>query len=135
MCGVPKCVVVPGDHGSTFAGNPLVCHTACTVVAIISDPAFLASVNSKGEKLRAGLKKATAGNPHVKEIRGLGLLVGVQLDYPAGKVVDAAREAGLLIITAGKGDVVRLVPPLVIEDHEIEQCCDLLGKILAQAQP
>lgn len=125
-------VMKPGDHGSTFAGNPLVCATATTVVDVISDPAFLASVDAKGERLRAGLRAATASNPHVKEVRGMGLLVGVQLDVMAGKVVEAARAEGLLIITAGKGDVVRLVPPLVISDAEIDECCQVLARVLAK---
>lgn len=74
------CVAVPlgchvafaGDHGSTFAGNPLVCATACTVFDIISDQAFLDGVVAKGERLRAGLRAATAGNKHVKEVRQHG---------------------------------------------------------------
>jgi acetylornithine aminotransferase len=109
-----------------------VCATATAVVDVISDPAFLASVEAKGERLRAGLRAATAGNPHVLEVRGVGLLVGVQLDVMAGKVVEAARAEGLLIITAGKGDVVRLVPPLVISDEEIDHCCRVLAGVLAR---
>lgn len=127
-------IMKPGDHGSTFAGNPLVCATACTVFDIIADPSFLASVNSKGERLRAGLRAKLAGNPHVKEVRGSGLLVGVQLDAMAGKLVDAARQEGLLIITAGKGDVIRLVPPLTVTEEEIDSCCEILGRIIAQGQ-
>eukprot|EP00879_Flechtneria_rotunda_P030695 GHRR01033363.1.p1 GENE.GHRR01033363.1~~GHRR01033363.1.p1 ORF type:complete len:392 (+),score=137.69 GHRR01033363.1:157-1176(+) len=125
----------PGDHGSTFAGNPLVCATACTVFDTIADPAFLASVDAKGERLRAGLRAALAGNKHVKEVRGLGLLVGVQLDFMAGPVVDAARAEGLLIITAGKGDVVRLVPPLTVTEAEVDHCCEVLAKVLQKASP
>ena len=88
----------PGDHGSTFAGSPLVCHAALTVMNIISQPAFLEEVVSKGEQLRNGLKKALGGNSHVQEIRGLGLITGIQLDTvrlvpfhatdpPSGKVL------------------------------------------------
>lgn len=69
-----------GDHGSTFAGNPLVCHAAEAVVDIITEEGFLEDVTRKGEKLRAGLEKALGSNPHVKQVRGLGLIVGVQLD-------------------------------------------------------
>lgn len=123
----------PGDHGSTFAGNPLVCATAGAVFDVIADPAFLASVDAKGERLRAGLRASLAGNPHVREVRGLGLLVGVQLDQAAGPVVEAARAEGLLIITAGKGDVIRLVPPLVITDAEIDAACAKLAGVLAKA--
>jgi acetylornithine aminotransferase len=102
---------------------------------VISNPAFLEAVNTKGERLRAGLRASTQGNPHVKEVRGLGLLVGVQLDYMAGPVVEAARKEGMLVITAGKGDVVRLVPPLVISEEEIDQCCEKLGKVIAATSP
>ena len=70
----------PGDHGSTFAGSPLVCHAALTVMNIISQQSFLDDVISKGERLREGLRKALGSNSHVKEIRGLGLITGVQLD-------------------------------------------------------
>lgn len=69
-----------GDHGSTFAGNPLVCHAAEAVVDIITEEGFLEDVTRKGEKLRAGLEEALGSNPHVKQVRGLGLIVGVQLD-------------------------------------------------------
>ncbi len=70
----------PGDHGSTFAGSPLVCNAALTVMDIIAQPSFLAEVVSKGERLREGLQKALGSNSHVKEIRGLGLITGIQLD-------------------------------------------------------
>ena len=121
-----------GDHGSTFAGNPLVCATAGTVLDIIAEPSFLDSIEAKGERLRAGLRKATASNPHVQEVRGLGLLVGVQLDVSASKAVEAARAEGLIIITAGKGDVVRLVPPLVITNEEIDEAVVKLAAVLAR---
>lgn len=70
----------PGDHGSTFAGSPLVCHAALTVLDTIAEPSFLEAVVSKGERLRKGLQEAVGNNPHVKEIRGLGLICGIQLD-------------------------------------------------------
>ncbi|EFN54478.1 hypothetical protein CHLNCDRAFT_35898 [Chlorella variabilis] len=122
-------VMAPGDHGSTFAGNPLVCHAACTVFDIISDPEFLAGVTRKGELLRSGLRAALEGNPHVQEVRGLGLICGVQLDQMAGPLVTAARDRGIIVITAGKGDIVRLVPPLVVSEEEIEKCCKVLGEV------
>ncbi len=83
---------------------------------------------------RAGLRRTMGSNPHVKEVRGLGLLVGVQLDVSAGKLVEAARAAGVLIITAGKGDVVRLVPPLVATDEEIDKVCEVLGRLIHEVQ-
>ncbi len=122
-------VMLPGDHGSTFAGNPLVCHAACTVFDIIADPAFLADVERKGNALREGLTKALAGNSHVLEVRGSGLICGVQLDQMGSKVVETARDEGLIVITAGKGDVLRLVPPLTVTDDEIKKCCEIMGQV------
>ncbi|KAL4421406.1 hypothetical protein ABPG75_010697 [Micractinium tetrahymenae] len=122
-------VMAPGDHGSTFAGNPLVCHAACAVFDIINTPEFLAGVERKGELLRSGLREALAGNPHVKEVRGLGLICGIQLDRMAGPLVTAARDRGVIVITAGKGDIVRLVPPLIVSEEEIATCCKVLGEV------
>lgn len=81
-------------------------------------------------RARAGLRGIASA--HVKEVRGEGLLCGVQLDVPAGPVVTAAREMGVLAITAGAGDVIRLVPPLVVTDEEIDACVAVLGKAIAQ---
>ena len=65
----------------------------------------------------------------------MGLICGVQLDVPGGPVVDTARDMGLLLITAGKGDILRLVPPLVVTDKEIEFCCETLGKAINKVYP
>lgn len=116
----------PGDHGSTFAGNPLVCATALAVFDIIKEPTFLESVAAKGEYLASSLREALKGNPHVLEVRSSGLMCGIQLDQQAGAVVEASRNNGLLVITAGSGDVVRLVPPLTITQKDIEEGVDIL---------
>ncbi|GLC41085.1 hypothetical protein PLESTB_000944700 [Pleodorina starrii] len=128
-------VMKPGDHGSTFAGNPLVCAVACTTFDIINSPTFLTAVEQKGHRLREALKCCMGSNPHVREVRGVGLLVGVQLDMMAGPVVDAAREMGVLAITAGKGDVIRLVPPLTVTDAEIDRAAEVLGAALNKVAP
>ena len=73
-------VMSPGDHGSTFAGSPLITHVAGVTLDILSDPSFLEAVNAKGERLRQGLRAALQHNPHVKEVRGQGLINGIQLD-------------------------------------------------------
>mmetsp|Transcript_17037 Transcript_17037/g.30970 ORF Transcript_17037/g.30970 Transcript_17037/m.30970 type:complete len:461 (-) Transcript_17037:751-2133(-) len=125
-------VMKPGDHGSTFAGNPLVCRAACAVFDQISQPAFLAAVEAKGEYLRKQLREALGSDPRVVEVRGMGLLVGVQLNTPAGPLVDAARDEGVLAITAGKGDVLRLVPPLVITNEEIDEAVAAIARALAR---
>ncbi|GBG63341.1 hypothetical protein CBR_g37699 [Chara braunii] len=121
-----------GDHGSTFAGGPLVCHAALAVLDRIESDGFLEGVAKKGERLKRSLQDALSANKHVKEIRGVGLLVGIQLDVPAGPIIDAARESGVLAITAGKGDVVRLAPPLVIADEEIDFAVQVLANCIGK---
>ena len=119
-----------GDHGSTFAGSPLVCNAAIAVLDKISKPSFLASVSKKGQNFVETLKQKLGSNPHVKEIRGFGLIIGIELDVPASPLVDACRGSGLLVLTAGKGNVVRLVPPLIITEHELDQAAEILYKSL-----
>jgi len=120
--------VKPGDHGSTFAGGPLVCAAAEHVLERVSHPDFLAAVRARGEQLLHGLRSATAGLAAVREVRGSGLLVGVQLDRPAAPLVEALRGAGLLAITAGKGDVLRLAPPLVVQQTQVNQAIALIAR-------
>lgn len=115
-----------GDHGSTFAGSPLVCNAALTVLNKISQTQFLSSVTEKGQYFKELLTTKLASNPHVKEIRGVGLIIGIELDVSASPLVDACREAGLLILTAGKGNVVRLVPPLIITKDELDRATKII---------
>jgi acetylornithine aminotransferase len=115
---------VPGDHGSTFGGNPVACAAAVAVCATVDDE-LLARVGTNGDRLRAGL----AGLPHVVEVRGRGLLVGAELDVPAGDVVDAALDAGLVTLTSG-GNVLRLAPPLVVEPAHVDRALEILEEVL-----
>ncbi|CAL1409416.1 unnamed protein product [Linum trigynum] len=119
-----------GDHGSTFAGGPLVCSAAISVMDKISKPGFLSSVSEKGQYFKNLLTQKLGSNSHVKEIRGLGLIIGIELDVSASPVVDACRNSGLLVLTAGKGNVVRLVPPLVITQEELSQAAEILANAL-----
>ena len=105
----------PGDHASTFGGNPVAAAAACAVVEAI-DEALLANVREQGAALCEGL----ALLPAVKEVRGRGLLLGATLDRPVGPVVDACRERGLLVLSAGP-DVLRLTPPLVVGSSEVTE--------------
>ncbi|MCU0483604.1 MAG: acetylornithine/succinylornithine family transaminase [Chloroflexi bacterium] len=114
----------PGDHGSTFGGNPVASAAACAVVEAIDDQ-LMANVVERGEQLGAGLRAI----PAVREVRGRGLLLGATLDRPAGPVVDACRERGLLILTAGP-DVLRLLPPLVVSGAEVDEALAILGEAL-----
>ncbi|KAK9275355.1 hypothetical protein L1049_022619 [Liquidambar formosana] len=120
-----------GDHGSTFAGAPLVCNAALAVLDKISKPDFLANVSKKGKYFKKILMEKLGGSSHVREIRGAGLIIGIELDVSASPLVDACRNSGLLVLTAGKGNVVRLVPPLIITEQEL----DLATEILLEALP
>ena len=115
----------PGDHGSTFGGNPVACAAACAVVEAIDD-ALLENVAARGEQLAAGLRRL----PGVLDVRGRGLLLAAVLDRDAGAVVDACRERGLLALTAG-ADVLRLLPPLVVTEAEVDEALALLADALA----
>jgi predicted acetylornithine/succinylornithine family transaminase len=116
----------PGDHGSTFGGNPVASAAACAVVEAIDD-ALLANVAERGKQLAAGLSELDA----VRQVRGRGLLLAGVLDGgDAGAVVDASRERGLLVLTAGP-DVLRLLPPLVVTEAEVEEALAVLREVLS----
>jgi acetylornithine aminotransferase len=116
----------PGDHGSTFAGNPLVCRAGEVVMDRLEGAGFLESVNERGAQLMDGLRAGLKDCAIVSEVRGLGLIVGVQMTKPAGPAVGACRDKGLLVLTAGAGDVMRILPPLVVTEAEIAQAVDII---------
>ena len=120
----------PGDHATTFGGGPLVAGVALDVVRAIAHPAFLADVRRKAEWLGARLGRLAAGAPRVREVRGRGLMWGLELAEPAAPLVAAARERGLLVLTAGP-QVIRLLPPLVIAVEELERGVAILEELLA----
>jgi acetylornithine aminotransferase len=115
---------VPGDHGSTFGGNPVACAAACAVVDAV-DEALLASVRENGARLADGLR----GLPGVVEVRGAGLLVGAELATPAQPFVDAALAAGLVTLTSS-ANVLRLAPPLVVEAEHVDRALAILSEVL-----
>lgn len=120
-------VMHKGDHGSTFAGGLIVTHVARYVVNRIAQPAFLEEVAAKGKLLKEMLEELNS--PHVVEVRGQGLMVGVELDIDTSAVVSKGYERGVLFVNAGP-NVVRFVPPLVISEAELRQVVDVLGQIL-----
>lgn len=120
-------VLQPGDHGTTFGGNPLAAAAASVVLAELAKPGFMAEVERKGEKIRATVRAWE--NPLVKEVRGMGLMIGFGLTLPPGDVVTACRAKKLLVLTAGD-DTLRLLPPLVITDAEIDRGLAILKSVL-----
>lgn len=113
--------IQPGDHGTTFGGNPLATAVGATVFRKISDPAFLAHVQQVSNYLDEALQDLAAEHPDVVlELRGRGLMRGVRIAGSAGAVREAAHRHGLLVATAGE-DVIRLLPPLIIEPQHVDE--------------
>ncbi len=119
----------PGDHGTTFGGGPFVASVALAVLRTISEPSFLAEVQRKGEALDRGLQGLVSRHARVVATRGRGLMRGLKLDGPVAEVIAAAREEGLLLVGAGP-DVIRLLPPLVVSDDEIDRAVGTLDRVL-----
>ena len=120
----------PGDHGSTFGGNPLAATAALACVTIIQDQQFLESVKKKSELLVAALLGLKAKYPAIKAIRGLGLMLGIEFDIPVKPIVQRCAEQGLLLVGAGE-NVIRFLPPLTVSDDEIIEAIALLEIVLA----
>ncbi|KAB5583404.1 acetylornithine aminotransferase [Coniochaeta sp. 2T2.1] len=119
-----------GDHGTTFGGNPLACRLAHYIVSRLADPALQQEVAAKNAVFVRGFKQLQAKYPDlVKEVRGRGLILGLQLTEDPNPIVAAARERGLLIITAGT-NTLRFVPSLTISDTEIQEGLGILEKAI-----
>ena len=114
----------PGDHASTFGGNPVACAAACAVLDTL-DEEFLEHVQAMGERLAAGL----ASLPAVQEVRGLGLMLGGELDRPVAPIVTACLDRGLVVGSAGDS-VLRLTPPLVVGPNDIDQALAIISEVL-----
>ena len=110
-------VFKPGNHGSTFGGNPLACVAALTTLEVIEADGLMAHADKLGEAIRDGLRSGLSAVVGFVEVRGDGLMIGVELDRPCADLVKRGLEAGLLInVTADK--VVRLLPALTMSDAE-----------------
>jgi acetylornithine/N-succinyldiaminopimelate aminotransferase len=121
VCG-PKAagVLTAGNHGTTFGGNPLAMRAGVETLAIMEADALVAHAGAMGERLTAQLREGLAGQAGVVEIRGQGLMIGIELDRPCGVLLQRALDAKLLIsVTADK--VVRLLPPLIISADEVDE--------------
>lgn len=117
-------VFVPGDHGSTFGGNPVVCAGAVHILNTMDD-AFLQDVQKKGTYLKEKIGKM----PHVENVAGLGMMLGIQLDVEAKPVINALLEEGLLVLSAKTK--IRLLPPLTITQEELDKGLTILEQTLA----
>jgi acetylornithine/N-succinyldiaminopimelate aminotransferase len=123
--GAAAAVFKPGTHGSTFGGNPLACAAALATLEAIEEEGLMQNAARIGAVLLAGLRDALAGRPGVVEVRGQGLMIGVELDRPCGELVGQAMDAGLLI-NVTMDNVIRLLPPLVMNEAEARQVLAIL---------
>ncbi|MEN8260376.1 MAG: aspartate aminotransferase family protein [Pseudomonadota bacterium] len=124
-------MLTAGMHGSTFGGNPLACSAALSVIEVVERENLAARAVELGRVLLDGFRGGLGGNPHVKEIRGKGLMIGIELDRPCADLVGQALEKGLLInVTAT--NTIRLLPPLILKNDEarvlIATVCNLIGQ-------
>lgn len=123
-------VFVPGDHGTTYGGNPLACAAVNKVIDIFEKDGILDNVNKVSVYLKMVLDKIVNDFDCVKERRGLGLIQGLELTVPVGEVINKCLERGLIIISAGK-NVLRFVPPLVINEENVDEMAQILRAALS----
>ena len=121
----------PGDHGTTYGGNPLAAKAVCKVFEIFEKEHIVEKVSELSEYFFAKLKKLSEKYPAlITDVRGKGLLIGLEVSCLNGDVVKKAMDKGLVVLTAGS-NVVRMAPPLVIKKEHIDSCCDILDEVFA----
>ena len=120
-----------GDHGTTFGGNPLAAAAALATLKVIADEKLCAAAQKKGEWLHKEIQKLKVKYKTIKEVRGMGLMMGIQLDQPAAPIVQRLLEQGV-IANATAESVLRLVPPLNIPKSDLELVINKIEKILKE---
>ena len=136
--GIPLGVVIckedialalsPGDHGTTFGGNPVACALGSTVLEIISQKPFLKEVKLKGEYLKKKLNALKEKFDIIQEIRGSGLIIGIQLSEDPLPFINKCKQKGLLVVKAGH-NTIRMLPPLIVKTKEIDKAVSLLENV------
>ncbi|MGE6259173.1 acetylornithine transaminase [Heyndrickxia sporothermodurans] len=124
---------VPGTHGSTFGGNPLAATAGLATLETIFSTNLLSNIQEKINRLWSKLEEVKQKHSLVKDIRGKGLLIGIVIEKEANQLVELARQEHLLILTAGP-NVIRILPPLTVNDDEINQFFDIFNRILSEVE-
>ena len=127
--GAAADLMQPGNHGSTFGGNPLVCAAAIAVIDTIESEGLCARATELGHRIIEGLKQNLKGNNNIREIRGKGLMLAVEFTNDCTHLVRAALDAGMLI-NVTHGNVVRLLPPLTLTNAEADELVDRLSSLI-----
>jgi acetylornithine aminotransferase len=129
VAGTATGILGPGNHGSTFGGNPLACCAALAVLETIENDDLLPRISQLGEHIKNGFKAKLGDHAGIREIRGSGLMIGIELAMPCAELVKQALDNGLLInVTAGS--VVRLLPPFILSDAEADKIVDDLSALI-----
>ncbi|MCF5714900.1 aminotransferase class III-fold pyridoxal phosphate-dependent enzyme, partial [Pseudomonas tremae] len=123
----------PGSHGSTFGGNPLACRAGCTVIDIIEQQELVKNAGIQGQRLLEQLQSALGEHPNVLEIRGRGLMIGIELQEAIPELTQIAAEQHALLINVTRGKVIRLLPPLMLDAAEVAQIVQRLSAALDSA--
>lgn len=129
--GAAADVFQPGNHGTTFGGGPLVCRAALETLNVMEEESLLENARARGEDMLAQLSSALKGQAGVKEIRGHGLMIGVELDRPCGVLVSEALKAGL-VMNVTQDTVVRLLPPLILKEEEAKEIVRIVVELIAR---
>jgi acetylornithine/N-succinyldiaminopimelate aminotransferase len=125
------CVFAPGEHGSTFGGNPLTCAAACATVSFIIENDITANVRKVGQYFAGSLKDLQKKYPFITDVRGRGLLLAIEFDREIGQdMLNACLENGMLV-NCVKPDTLRFMPPLIIGNSEVDEALDILDKSLS----
>ena len=143
-CGVPvgafvtneraSHALVPGDHGTTYGGNPFAAAAVCEVYRQFEERDIVGHVNEVGAWLYDKLEELKASNPHILDHRGMGLMQGLEFDSPVAEIVKTALEDGLVLISAG-ANIIRFVPPLVISKEDVDEMIRILSGVLDRLLP
>jgi acetylornithine/LysW-gamma-L-lysine aminotransferase len=126
-------VLKVGEHSSTFSGSPLVCAAGCAAIDALVEEKLADRAAVMGKYLKAQLEGLQAKHKIIKEVRGLGLMLGMELRYDVHNVILQAAEKGVLVLDAGR-TVVRLLPPLVIEKEQIDRAVSVLDEVLREEE-
>lgn len=121
----------PGQHAATFGGNPLACRVGCTVLDIMEREDIPQRAATLGRRLLAALQEALGNHPNVVAVRGLGLMVGIELDRNCAELVGRARDEQHLLITVTRGTTLRLLPPLICDEAQIDDIAARITRLLA----
>ncbi|MDA3806992.1 MAG: aspartate aminotransferase family protein [Thiomicrorhabdus sp.] len=122
-------VLVPGNHGTTFGGNPLACAAGLAVIEVLKTHNFIPAVAKKGELLLNQFRSTLEGQAGVVAIRGMGYMIGIQIDRPCGELIKTALDKGLLI-NVTRGDTVRLLPSFVMSQEQTDQLVTKLSQMI-----